>query len=108
MDNLRRLKKLKNIPLNRHYLRDRSNPLDHLEDHEIQARFRFLKDTVRSIFDLITTNQRAFYGKASNNPPMLQLLAILRFSLLEVFKALLGTCCIFGSRRLVVFWAKLF
>ena len=61
MDNLRRLKQIENIPWNRHYLRDRSNPLEYLEDHEFQAIFRFLEDTVRSIFDLISDNLKNIY-----------------------------------------------
>ena len=35
--------------------------MEHLEDHEIQARFRFLKDTVRSIFDLISDNLKNIF-----------------------------------------------
>ena len=76
MDNLRRLEQIEKIPLNRHYLRERSNPLEHLEDHEFQARFRFSKDTVRSIYDMISDDFKStFSGKAPNIPPMLQLLA---------------------------------
>ena len=58
----------------------------------------------KKYFDMINDDLSTFSGKASNIPPMLQLLA----SLLEVFKALLVTCCIFRSRWLVVLWAKLF
>ena len=78
MDNLRRLEQIDNIPWNRHYLRDRSNPLEHLEDHEFKARFRFSTDTVRSIFDMISDDLSTLSDKALNIPPMLQLLAILR------------------------------
>ena len=66
MDNMRRLEQIENTPRNQHCLRDRSNPLEHLEDHEFQARFRFSKDTVRSTIDIIRDDLSTFCGKASN------------------------------------------
>ena len=54
------IEQIENIPRNRHYLRDRSNSFEHLEDHEFQARFRFSKDTVRSIFDMISDDLITF------------------------------------------------
>ena len=90
MDNLRRLEQIENIPQNWHHLRDRSNPLEHLEDHEFQVRFRFSKDTVRSIFDMISDDLSTFSGKTSNIPPMLQLLASLRILATGRFQSIAG------------------
>ena len=50
MDNLQRLVQIENIPRNLHYLRDRSNPLEHLEDHEFQARFRVFEGHSKKYF----------------------------------------------------------
>ena len=99
MDNLRRLEQIKSIPWNRHHLSDRSKPLEHLEDHDFQARFRFSKVTVRSIFDMISDDLSTLSSK--------QLLASLRFFATESFQAMLVTCFIFHSRRLVVLLTKL-
>ena len=90
MENLRRLEQIENVPRNWHYLRDRSNPLEHLEDHEFKARLRFLKDTVRSIFDMISDDLSTFSGKESNIPQILQLLAILQFFATGSFQSIAG------------------
>ena len=60
---------------------------------------------------LYTQINTIWADKASNIPTMLlqccSCKQVYDFSLLEVFKALLVTCCIFRSHRLVVLWAKL-
>ena len=90
MDNLQRLQQIENIPRNRHYLSDISNPLEHLEDYEFQAIFRFSKDTVRSVFEMISDDLSTFFGKVSNISPMLQLLASLRFFATGSFQNIAG------------------
>ena len=90
MDTLQRLEQIENIPQNRHYLRNISNSLDHPEDHEFHARFRFSNHTVRSIFDMISDDLSTFSGKASNIPPMLQLLASLRYFATRSFQIIAG------------------
>ena len=75
MDN----EQIQNIPRTRQYLRGRSNPLEELRVHDFRHRFRFSKDTVKSIFEMISDDLSTFYGKVSNIPPMLPLLASLRF-----------------------------
>ena len=66
MDCLRRLEHVENIPRARHYLRDRSNAMEDLEDYEFSKRFRFSKDTVISILDMIKQD----INREANIPPM--------------------------------------
>ena len=60
-------------------LRHRSNPLDDLHEVEINQRFRFSKDTVLSILEMIRDNITPLSDRDANIPPMLKLLAGLRF-----------------------------
>ena len=50
----------------------------------------FSKDTVRSIFDMISDDLSTISGKESNIPPMLQLLASLRLFTTGSFKIIAG------------------
>ena len=90
MGNLQRLEQIENIPWNRHYLRTRSNLSEHLEDHKFQARFRFSKNTVRSIFNMFSDDLSTYSGKVSNIPTMLQPLASLRFFATGSFQSIAG------------------
>ena len=93
MDNLRRpwrLELIENVPRARYYLRDRSNPLEDLQDIEFHQRFRFSKDTVLSILEMIRDDITPLSDRDANIPPMLKLLASLSFFATGSFQSVTG------------------
>ena len=63
----------------RRVVRDRSNPYEDFSDEEFKNRFRFRKETVLSLMQLLSTDLE--HGVSRNNfiPPILQIAATLRF-----------------------------
>ena len=63
----------------RRVVRDRSNPLEVFSDEEFKCRFRFRKETVLSLMQLLSADLE--HGVPRNNfiPPILQITVTLRF-----------------------------
>ena len=97
MDNLRRLELIENVPRARYYLRDLSNPLEDLQDIEFHQRFRFSKDTVLSILEMIRDDITPLSDRDANIPPMLKL-----FNQFEIFCYWKFSKC---HRRLIEYFA---
>ncbi|KAJ8321463.1 hypothetical protein KUTeg_000986 [Tegillarca granosa] len=77
---LDRLRQLDDIPVQRNVLRERNNPLEEYNNVDVFKRYRFEKDNVVHIFHTIKENKyHLMENRGLPIPPMLQLLATLRF-----------------------------
>ncbi len=71
-------------------IRDRSNPMEEFGDDDFFVRFRFDKDTVRYICDLVIVNLQRRQDHTEHIPPLLQLLMTLRYYASGTFQIVVG------------------
>lgn len=90
MDYWRRLRQIDNIPRDRHLVKDRTNPLEELNDTQFHEKFRFSKETVVDIYHMISTDLDITSKRGIPLPPMLQLLICLRFFACGSFQSVTG------------------
>ncbi|XP_037565627.2 putative nuclease HARBI1 [Dermacentor silvarum] len=73
----------------RQRLRDRLNPMEHFNNSEFLARYRFTKCTVKKLLDYLPLEENAS-NRGHPLPPMLQLLIALRFYGAGTFQVVTG------------------
>lgn len=77
------------VPLNRRHLVDRENPMELYSEGEFLQRFRFTKNTVRSIMDQLSLPESTD-NRGHPLPPLLKLLVTLRFYGAGAFQTVIG------------------
>ena len=71
-------------------IRDSSNPMEELDDDIFRSRFRFHKETVSYILQLVIGKLCSPVPRGGGVPPIIQLLAALRFYATGMFQVDIG------------------
>lgn len=83
-----RRRRFNNIPVPR--LKDRSNPLEDLDEVQFRRRFHMHKSTVHFIFNLIKEDLRVPVKRGCHIPPIFQLCIAIRFYVTDAFQIVIG------------------
>jgi len=84
------LNNMEELLVPRNHIRDRTNPLEELDDVEFYEKFRFRKESIHFIMELIEPDLTRHVARGVPVPILLQLLGTIRFMATGSFQSVVG------------------
>ncbi len=81
---------VRNVLRRERVFRDRLNPFDRYDDIDFKYRYRFSKDTVNNIIDMLEDELRSNIHRPTNISPVIQVTIALRFYCTGSFQRVVG------------------